>query len=116
MGWTQARGRAGEALAIAYLELAGCPVTGRNVRIAGVEVDALARDGPALVVVEVKVRGRTDFGGAVGAIDHLKRARLRRAALALQQSGARSVRIDVVAVDVSQEGAVVRHVRNAVTE
>lgn len=116
MGATQVRGRAGETLAIAYLELAGCRVLGRNLRLAGVEVDAVVIDGRAQVVVEVKVRGRSDYGGAAAAIDHVKRARLMRAARALQLSGAPVVRIDVVAVDLSAEGATVRHYRSAVTE
>jgi putative endonuclease len=116
MGVAGTRGRAGEALAIAYLELTGCRVIARNVRLGGVEVDALLDDGPVRVVVEVKVRGRSDYGGAAGAVDHVKRARLVRAARVLQQGGARCVRIDVLAVDLTAEGATVRHVRNAVTE
>ena len=116
MGVAQRHGRAGEDLAIAYLELAGCHLIARNVRLGGVEVDAIASDGPSQVVVEVKCRGRPDYGGAVAAIDAAKRARLVRAARALQLSGARCVRIDVVAVDLSAEGATVRHYRNAVTE
>jgi putative endonuclease len=112
----QTRGRAGEALAMAYLELAGYRVIARNLRLGGVEVDALVTDGPAQVVVEVKVRGRSDYGGAAAAVDATKRARLVRAARALQLGGARRVRIDVVAVDLSPEGATVRHYRNAVTE
>ena len=115
MGITQARGRAGEALAIAYLELAGCQVLARNLRLGGVEVDVVVGDGPAQVLVEVKVRGRGDYGGAVAAVDRAKRLRLIQAARALEQRGARAVRIDVVAVDVTPEGATVRHVRNAVT-
>jgi len=116
MGVAQTRGRAGEALAMAYLELAGCRVIARNLRLGGVEVDALVTDGPAQVVVEVKVRGRSDYGGAAAAVDAAKRARLVRAARALQLGGARRVRIDVVAVELSPEGATVRHIRNAVTE
>jgi len=116
MGVASRHGRAGETLAIAYLELAGYRVTGRNLRLGGVEVDALVSDGPAQVVVEVKVRARTDYGGAAAAIDHAKRSRLIRAAHALQQDGARCVRIDVVAVDLSPDGAIVRHIRNAVTD
>jgi Holliday junction resolvase-like predicted endonuclease len=46
----------------------------------------------------------------------VKRARLVRAAHALLQEGARCVRIDVVAVDLSPEGATIRHVRSAVME
>jgi len=116
MGVASTRGRAGETLAAAYLELAGCRVIARNVRIGGVEVDVLASDGSARVVVEVKVRTRADFGGAAAVIDRVKRARLVRAAHALLLEGARTVRIDVVMVDVTPEGATLRHVRNAVTE
>ena len=115
MGITQMRGRAGETLAIAYLELAGCRLLARNLKLGGVEVDAVVGDGSAQVVVEVKVRGRSDYGGAAAAIDHAKRARLVRAARALEQRGATCVRIDVVAVDVSPDGVTVRHYRNAVT-
>jgi putative endonuclease len=115
MGLTQSRGRVGESLAVAYLELAGCRVLGRNLRFGGVEVDVLASEGETQVVVEVKLRGRSDFGGAVGAIDHVKRERLVRAAEALSRRGARRVRIDVVAIDISSEGATVRHVRSAIT-
>ncbi len=116
MGWAGTRGRAGEALAIAYLELVGLHVVARNLKLGGVEVDALASDGSAQVVVEVKCRGRSDYGGAAAAIDHTKRARLVRAARALLQAGARRVRVDVVAVDLTPEGATVRHYRNAVID
>ena len=116
MGVANAHGRAGEALAMAYLELAGCRVIARNVRLAGVEVDALAADGPTQVVVEVKTRGRSDYGGAAAAVDAAKRRRLVRAARALLGEGARRVRIDVVTVDLTPEGASVRHYRDAVTE
>jgi putative endonuclease len=116
MGVAQRHGRAGEALVASYLELTGCRVTARNVKIAGVEVDLVASDGQAEVVVEVKVRSRSDFGGAAAAIDRVKQTRLARAARVLQQNGARRVRIDVVAVDLGPEGATIRHYRNAVTE
>ncbi|MBI1797696.1 MAG: YraN family protein [Candidatus Eisenbacteria bacterium] len=116
MGVTQVKGRAGEMLAASYLELAGCTIRARNVRLAGVEVDLIVQDGPAQVIVEVKVRRRSDFGGAAAAIDPTKRMRLTRAAHALLQQGARRVRIDVVAIDLDAEGAAVRHYRSAVTE
>ena len=116
MGVAQTHGRAGEDLAIAYLELAGCQVIERNLKLGGVEVDVVARDGPVQVVIEVKYRSRSDYGGAVGAVDAAKRARLVRAARALQHGGAARVRIDVVAVELSPEGAMVRHYRSAVTD
>lgn len=109
------RGRAAEALAAAYLELIGMSVTARNVRLGGVEVDLVAVDRGTQVLVEVKYRGRGDFGGPEAAIDGPKRARLLRAAGALNGSGCEDVRIDVVAVERSAQGVVVRHYRGAVT-
>jgi putative endonuclease len=114
MGLAQERGRGGEALAAAYLGLVGLEVTGRNVRLAGVEVDLVAREGRTRVLVEVKLRNRVDYGGAAGAVDERKRARLRRAALALLAAEGGPVRVDVVAMDLTAEGLVLRHVRDAV--
>ncbi len=115
MGLAQEHGHAGERLAAAYLELVGMEVTRRNVRLAGVEVDLVAREGRIRVVVEVKLRGRSDYGGAVAAVDMRKCARLRRAALALVDQEDGPVRVDVIAMDLSSDGLVLRHVRNAVT-
>lgn len=116
MGSTQDRGRAGEALAAAYLELAGCRIVARNVRLGGVEVDLVVDDGPARVVVEVRLRSRADYGGAAATLDGAKRARLRRAAAALEQLGAREPRIDVIAIDLARDAATIVHHRNAVTD
>lgn len=113
MAWPQRRGRAGEALVAAYLELLGWRVVGRNRRLAGVEVDLVADDRGSRVLVEVKYRGRRDYGGAALAVDRLKRARLRRAAWALGPEGAR---VDVVAVELVEGGARIAHYRNAVTD
>lgn len=114
MGLPNVRGRAGESLAVAYLELIGCRVRERNPRIGGVEVDALVEDGADTVLVEVKLRTRPDYGGAVAALDRVKRDRLLRAASALVGRGHARVRIDVVTVDLEGEGAAVRHYRSAV--
>jgi len=116
MGLAQEHGRAGESLAAAYLTLAGLEVLRRNVRLAGVEVDLVAREGRVRVLVEVKVRGRSDYGGAAGAVDARKRERLKRAALALLAAEGGPVRVDVVAMDLTGEGLALRHIRNAVTD
>jgi len=116
MGVARSRGSAAETLVAAFLELVGWEVTGRNRRLGGVEVDLVAVEGGVRVVVEVKFRTRSDYGGAALAIDPTKRGRLLRAAriLAAERSG--PVRIDVVAVEIEEQGARVRHYRNAVTE
>ena len=81
------RGRQGERLAAWCLRLRGWSVVARNRRIAGVEVDLLARKGPVLAVVEVK--SRRDGPPGAGETDRLllvppsQRRRLRRAARAL---------------------------------
>lgn len=116
MALTGARGRAGERIAAAYLELSGLVVVERNTRLAGVEVDLIADDRGTVVVVEVKTRGRNDWGGAALAVDHVKRQRLRRAARALEQRGARNVRIDVVAIETDRDGLRLTHHRNAIEE
>ena len=116
MGTANRRGARGESLAAAWLELAGHEVLGRNVRVGGVEVDVLARQGETSVVVEVKLRGRADYGGAALAVDRAKRERLKRAVRALEQSGAPSVRIDVIAIDTGPDGLNLHHYKNAVTD
>ena len=116
MALTGRRGHAGELVAAAYLELAGCAILESNVRIAGVEVDLIAGEGNTWVVVEVKTRARNDWGGAALAVDHAKRERLRRAARALAQRGAHHVRIDVIAIETDRDGLRLTHHRNAIEE
>jgi putative endonuclease len=116
MGRAHDRGRLAEQLVADWLAYEGIEVVERNTRIGGVEVDILAREGAAWLVVEVKARGRTDFGGAGAAIDRVKRERLLRAARALLQHGCAVVRIDVVTVEPGESGLRMERVRNAVTE
>jgi putative endonuclease len=115
MGVTRLRGRAGETLAAAYLELAGFTILERNLRLGGVEVDLLAAERRVQVVVEVKLRSRSDYGGALEAVDFTQRERLRRAASILVARGHDEVRIDLVAIELGSEGATLRHVRGAVS-
>jgi putative endonuclease len=116
MGRSQVRGRAGEALAAAYLELMGYAIEARNTRVAGVEVDLVASDDRTIALVEVKFRTRTDYGGAALAVDRTKRERMVRAARAVGDHEGRAVRIDVIAIEPHEHGATIRHYPNAVTE
>lgn len=107
----QRTGDAGEGLAAARLEAAGWTVLARQLRVGRDEIDLLAVDpGPpaALVVVEVRRRGRRDFGLAEETLDRRKRAALRRAvgtvaALSVLPDGTRiprlPLRLDLVAID-----------------
>ncbi|HAI87434.1 MAG TPA: hypothetical protein DCL63_10655, partial [Firmicutes bacterium] len=55
-------GRAGEALAREYLASIGYEILECNLRLGRGEIDILACDGEALVVVEVKTRCSAAFG------------------------------------------------------
>lgn len=117
-------GDAGEDLAVARLTGAGWTILARNVRLGRDELDLVAIDPgppPALVVVEVRRRGRRDFGLAEESLDHRKRAALRRAVGTLRSAGALPdgrqlpalpIRVDLVAIDPGPDGAPsVRHHR-----
>lgn len=99
-------GRWGEDQAVAYLLSQGFEVVERNWRYAGPqlrgELDIIASDGDCLVVVEVKTRRSTRFGGATEAVTPVKVARLRRLAgvwvAQHPQRSFRGLRLDVVGV------------------
>ncbi len=112
----QRTGDAGEDLAVACLEREGWTILARNMRLGRDELDVVAIDpGPpaALVVVEVRWRGRRDFGLAEETLDHRKRAALRRAIGHLREGGllpdgrrlpALELRVDLVAIDAGPDG------------
>jgi putative endonuclease len=73
-------GARAEALAAAYLERQGLAIVARNFRTRLGEIDVIARDGPVLVFVEVRMRRSARFGGAAESITATKQARLVAAA------------------------------------
>jgi putative endonuclease len=78
----QDSGDAAEALVARTLVVAGWQILARNLRVGRGELDIVAVDpGPPaeLVIVEVRWRGRRDFGLAEESLDHRKRAHLRAA-------------------------------------
>jgi putative endonuclease len=97
------RGAAAEALAAEYLERHGLVVIARNLRCKGGELDLICLDGEVLVIVEVRVRRNSDFGGAADSVTPHKQRKLIRAAQYHWQRRpdwqARIVRFDVIAVD-----------------
>lgn len=100
-------GQHGERLAAAYLARAGMAIIDRNWRCADGELDLVARDGPAMVFVEVKTRRGVGFGTPAAAVDPRKAARLRRLATRyLRHCGMRPavVRFDVVAILLDRAG------------
>jgi putative endonuclease len=109
------------------LVVGGWTLLGRNVRVGRHEIDLVAIDGgppPALVIVEVRWRGRRDYGFAEETVDHRKRGHLRLAAYALLDGAplpggsrvpALPLRFDLVAVEPDPRGGepLLRHHRAA---
>ena len=106
MGATGARtakqraGRAAEDLAAAFLRRNGLSIVDRNFRCKGGEIDLVARDGAALVFVEVRLRRSGSHGGAGASVDAAKQRRVLHAArFYLARRGDVPCRCDVVLLD-----------------
>jgi putative endonuclease len=73
-------GERAEALAAEYLAAQGLAILERNFRRRCGEIDLIAKDADTLVFVEVRLRTRSNFGGAAASITAKKRARIAAAA------------------------------------
>src|ERR1700712_1683229 len=71
-----ALGKSGEDLACRELERRGYAILARRYRRRGGELDIVARDGGALVFVEVKTRDGLGFGAGGEAVTGRKRQRM----------------------------------------
>lgn len=120
----QALGRDAEQAAERFLAARRHCVLLRNYRCRMGELDLVARDdsrgpAPALVIAEVRLRSRRDFGGGAASVDHRKQRRLLRAArhlLATHPELARlPVRFDVLDLAPGPEGYRIEWIRHAFT-
>ncbi len=97
-------GRRAELSVADYLFARGFSLLGRNVRLGRLELDVVARDGPLVVVVEVRTRGPGALVRAFESVTWQKRARLARAVERLwrdrlvSMADVQHVRIDAAAV------------------
>ncbi len=74
------RGAASERLAAAHLQAHGLQVLAHNLRCRLGELDLVCLDGAVLAIVEVRQRGRADFGGALASVTPRKQRKIIRAA------------------------------------
>jgi putative endonuclease len=70
------RGACAEERAAQRLQRAGYRILLRNYRCRGGELDIVARRGPLLLIVEVRLRSNHAFGGPAASISAAKRRRL----------------------------------------
>lgn len=73
-------GARAEQQAAQFLRQHGLLLLRQNYRCRYGEIDLIMRDGTTLVFVEVRLRSRSDFGGAAASIGSTKQARLLRTA------------------------------------
>ena len=69
-------GQSAEARAEAFLKTHGLKLVVRNWRCRFGEIDLVMQDGPTLVFVEVRLRSRAEFGGAVASVTASKQRKL----------------------------------------
>ncbi len=111
------RGRAAEDLAAAHLAGQGLHILARNYRVAGGEIDLIARHGAELVFVEVRSRRSAAFGSAAESVTPSKRRRLLLAAqhylLGLGQRTPPPCRFDVISITGTLDAQHLEWLRNA---
>lgn len=98
---TQLIGSAGEDLAAEYLIGRGLQILARNYRSATGEIDLVARDGGAVVFVEVKRRTTDRYGTPAEAVTRPKQRKIAMTAVCfLKQYGLKDVpiRFDVLEI------------------
>lgn len=111
----------GERVAERFLMQKGLKVLSRRVTVGKHdEIDLVARDGEALVFIEVKTRRVEDFGRPVSAVDGRKQHALSRAAVGYMRKLKRMpcfFRFDVVEVVgcPNDDAPEIRHIENAFT-
>jgi putative endonuclease len=102
------RGAAAETLAADYLLAQGLTLYAKNVRCKTGEIDLVCYDRGVLVMVEVRQRSRSDFGGALASVSRAKQRKFIRAANYATQRDpgwrALPIRFDVVAIQGLPDG------------
>lgn len=89
---TQRLGQHFEEQAAQFLRQQGYQILAQQLRYSYGEIDLVAWSDPYLILVEVRHRSRTYYGGALGSISTQKKQRLRRAALHTYQEYQKAMR------------------------
>lgn len=104
----QQTGRLGEDLAAAFITAKGYRLLERNYRTPFGELDIIARDGQAIVFVEVRTCRTADFIEPVESVGRRKKEHLVRAAnywlLAKEINNQTALRFDLVAIVLEPAG------------
>lgn len=102
-------GQLAEQRAAQWLESQGVSIELRNYRRRSGEIDLVGLQGGTLLIIEVRLRQRSDFGGSAASVDALKQQRIIRTASQLLQQRKEwarlPVRFDVIAIERDAQAA-----------
>ena len=112
-------GAAAEIAALQFLKTQGLELVTRNYRCRGGEIDLIMLHGRTLVLIEVRFRSSTYFGGSAASVTWHKQRRLIAAARHLMLSRADlrryPARFDVIAISPGSAAQQVEWIKNAFT-
>ncbi len=109
-------GKTGEDIATAFLRKKRYKIIERNYKCVFGEIDIVARDMSDIVFIEVKSRKSKDFGEPEDAVTLNKQRKISKVALNyLKEKNLddHKARFDVIAIKLSTEGNIVKHIKNA---
>ena len=110
-------GNLGEDLAAKYLKRHGFKILARNFTTKIGEIDILACRKDAIIIVEVKAKSGAGFGEGFEMVNYFKQKKLLSLVKLIQTKyPERTIRIDVISVDTSQDPPEIKHFENAVEE
>lgn len=108
-------GNLGEDEAAKYLRSKGFKILKRNLTLFCGEIDILAEYRGQIIIVEVKTVRGAGFGVAQDLVRYAKQNKLRLLARGIeQQYPGKSIRIDVIGVDMSSGVPEIEHIESAV--
>lgn len=111
------KGKAGEELAVAFLNNTNHRICGRNYKKPSGEIDLITQDGDTLVFIEVKYRKNLDYGYPREAVNRAKQKRIAKTALWYlkeQRLDDVNIRFDVIEIYYCSDGEqVINHLENA---
>ncbi len=114
---TKNLGNKGEELAVKYLKNKKYQILDRNYRSRYAEADIIASNGDYIVLVEVKTKISFDQGSPEEMVNIHKQKKLRLLARDLMQKYPdENIRVDIVAIDYSNNVPKINHIINALEE
>lgn len=110
-------GQFGEDLAVKFLKKNRFKILGRNLSNHIGEIDILARQKDDIVIIEVKTKSTKSFGEGYEMVNYFKRKKLLTLARELQKEyPGKTIRIDVISVDLSEDKPEIKHFISAVED